>query len=315
MTDGAAELFKSLSTFSRINELIEMGESEGLHLECKSPQQPRLTKGTIVHLAKAISGFSNTAGGLVIYGIGTTKHTHSGLDVLSQIESLANCKTYEQQVKRAIPTLTTPSILSFQTSHILEKKDDKRGVVIVYIPGNNGDPVQSVKDDLFYLRTGDEFSVAPHEVIKKLFSANESPDLFPVFLGGLVKTEADGTWKIPIVVGNSSSAVADNVTVSVTIKNPSACSAINSEGFNDTSSINPGRSIFMANFNRVIHRGLNMMAGSLRVQMKVGKRPKRRLDLSVSLYANNMRAKQYEFSIKLAKSGFDVALISQKYLY
>jgi len=28
-----------------------------------------------------------------------------------------------------------------------------------------------------------------------------------------------------------------------------------------------------------------------------------------------MRAKQYEFSIKLAKSGFDVALISQKYLY
>jgi len=197
----------------------------------------------------------------------------------------------------------------------LEKKEDKRGIVIAYIPENIGDPVQSVKDNLFYLRTGDEFSVAPHEIIKKLFAANESPDLFPVFMGDLVKSEEDGTWKIPIVVGNSSSAVADNVTVSVTINNASACSEIKSGGFKDTSEFNPGRRIFIVNLERVVHRGLNILAGDLRVKMKVGKRAKRRLDLSMTLYANNMRAHQYEFSVKLAKSGFDVALINQKYLY
>lgn len=298
MTDGATEYFKSLSSFSRIKELIDTGESEGLHLECKSPQQPLLSQEPKAHLAKAISGFSNTAGGIIIYGVSTTKHGHSGLDILSQIEPIANCKVFEQQVKRAIPTLTTPPCLSFQTAHILEKKEDKRGIVIAYIPENIGDPVQSVKDNLFYLRTGDEFSVAPHEIIKKLFSANESPDLAPVFLGELVISEADGTWKIPIGVGNKSSAVADKVTVSVTIKNSSVCSAINSSGFNDASEFNPGIRIFMRELDGVVHRGLNLMVGDLQVKMKVGRRPKRRLDLSMTLYANKMRAKKYEYSIR-----------------
>lgn len=315
MTDGATEYFKSLSSFSRINELIEAGESEGLHLECKSLQVPRLTQEPKAHLAKAISGYSNTAGGIIIYGVSTTKHSHSGLDILSQIEPIANCRAFEQQVKRAIPTLTTPTCLSFQTAHILENKKDKRGIVIAYVPESIGDPVQCVKDNLFYLRTGDEFSVAPHEIIKKLFMANESPDLHPVFLSELVKTEADGTWKIPLGVGNDSSAVADNVTVSITIKNASDCSAINSEGFNDSSGVNPGKRVFMRDLDRVIHRGLNIMVGNLQVKMKVGKRPKRKLNLSITFYANKMRAKQYEYSVNLAKSGFDVALISQKYLY
>lgn len=315
MTDGAFELFKNLSSYARIKELVDEGEAEGLLLECKSLQGPRLSSESKKHLAKAISGFSNTAGGVIIYGVSTTNHAHSGLDILSQIEPIANCKTFEQQVRRTIPTITTPPCLTFQTAHIYEKKKDTRGLVVVYIPEAIGDPVQSAIDNLFYLRTGDEFSIAPHDVIKKLFSANESPDLFPVFISELVTSEEDGTWKIPLGVGNTSSAAADNVTVSVVIKNASSCGMIKSGEFNDASGINPGKKIFMLDLKKVVHRGLHLMVGDFRVKMKVGRRPKRRLDLAITLYANNMRAKTYDFTVTLAKSGFKVSLVNEKYLY
>ena len=86
MIDGAFELYKQISSFARLKDLVDNAEAETLHLECKAPTEPKLTKDVQSHLAKAASGFANTAGGIIIYGISTTKHAHSGLDVLTQVE-------------------------------------------------------------------------------------------------------------------------------------------------------------------------------------------------------------------------------------
>lgn len=108
MLDGSDYLFASLSTYADLKELIDNGEAEGLYLECKAPAEPRLTRDLRAHLAKAISGFSNTAGGVVIWGISTTKHAQSGLDVLTQLAPIGECRRFQQQVEKAIPSLTTP---------------------------------------------------------------------------------------------------------------------------------------------------------------------------------------------------------------
>lgn len=85
MNDAAHTLYKSLDNYSDIEKLIEEGETESLLLECKAPQQPRLNRKVKNNLAIAISGFSNTAGGVIIWGMNTEKHSHSNLDILTQI--------------------------------------------------------------------------------------------------------------------------------------------------------------------------------------------------------------------------------------
>lgn len=306
MTDAAESLFEQLSTYQALKELIESGETEGLYLECKAPSEPRLTKDLKRTLATAISGFANTAGGLVIFGLSTTKHAHTGLDVITQIEPIGSVGKLEQQIRTTIPTLTIPRVLSVKIRIIRERPHDTRGVVAVYVPTAVRDAVQSTEDNIFYIRTGDDFRAAPYEIIRRLFSAVDSPDLIVRFESRLVKIESDGRWKIPIVISNESPAVAEYVKVTAAISNSEAIDQATSDGFHDQSSVNPGKTIFMTDIQSVIHRGLDQIAGTLLVKMRQSKRPKRALKLEIVVYANKMRAKKVTCSLSLARAGFTV---------
>jgi len=315
MADASLELFRSLSSYRRLQDLIDDGETEGLHLECKAPTTPRLTKDLRVHLGKAISGFANTAGGVVVWGLSTTKHSHSGLDVITQIEPLGNAARFEQQVARSVPTLATPPVLKTETKVVKRRSSDTRGVVLLAIPQTEGDPVQSTEDNLFYFRSGDEFSIAPYDMIKRLFSATASPDLRPVFVGDLVEEDDDGFFRIPIVVTNRSSAIAEHVKVSVVIENADACRSIDAGGFSDISGVNPGSKIYMSQYDGIVHRGLNQVLGHLRIKMQSGRRRKRRLDMTFTLYADKMRARYVTYAATLVSTGFRVRQLREDYLY
>ena len=306
MIDGGLNTFKILQKHKDLEDLIANGESEGLHLECKAPSGPKLSKDQKYQLAEAISGFSNTSGGVIVYGLSPTTHAHSGLDVITQIEAIGQIERFEKIVELAIPTLTTPPVETFQTRIIKERSSDTKGVLIVYIPMTANDPVQSSSDDRFYFRTGDEFKPAPYELIRRLFAAVDSPDLRVFFDSSLVKINKAGGWEIPVILRNDSTAIAEHVKVVAEITNPSACATIRAEHFHDAGPVNPGRSMFIAEPGGVIHRGLNSVVGTLHVQMAVAKRPKRRLDLRFSLYANRMRARRLEVQLHLAKTGFQV---------
>ncbi|MCH7679724.1 hypothetical protein IID10_10235, partial [candidate division KSB1 bacterium] len=101
----------------------------------------------------------------------------------------------------------------------------------------------------------DEFKEMPYETIKRMFSGTAGPDLEPLFNDRLVELQTDGSWKIPFILANTSSAAAKDTEVSVTINNPTFCEKISTETFIDQSKINPGKRIFMVNLNRPVHRG------------------------------------------------------------
>jgi hypothetical protein len=316
MTDAALTLYHMLSTFPALEELVSEAEAESLHLECKAPSEPRLTRELRAHLGTAVSGFANTAGGIVIYGAGTTKHQHTGLDVITQIEPIGQCRRFQQAVAAAIPSLTTPPILGVQTKVITLNPRDNRGVLIVHVPHSSGDPVLCNLDNVFYFRTGDEFRPAPFEIVKRLFAATDSPDVYPVFRESLVKLQPDGTWSIPLTIENRSSAVARDVTITVTLLNPAACEQVTCPStFRDSSGVNPGKQIYIASSDSIVHRGLHLSLGEFMFKMKVGKRPKRKLDLAIAIYADKMRARELRVSLKLAKKRFSVAGQTEKFLY
>lgn len=315
MVDAAFELYKNISSYRRLTEMIEDGETEGLHLECKSPSSPRLNSGAKAVLAKTISGFSNTAGGIILWGVSTTKHEHSGLDVLSQLEPIGSANRFEQQLRVAIPALVTPALLDYATKIIRQRPGESRGIVVTYIPKYIGDPVQSVIDNRFYFRSGDEFVVAPYEMIKRLFSATVCPDIRPALRKTMITKESDGTWSIPISLENRSSAVAEHVNTNISVINPSACESVAAVGLQDTSNINPGMTIFAVDVRTVVHRGLRLRLGTLKIKMKGGSRPKRRLDLAIEVYADRMRARQTSYSLTLAQSGASIKKTGEKFLY
>ena len=306
MPDAASLRYGEINSWASLESLIEGAEAEGLHLEAKAPSDPRLSRDQRESLAKAVSGFSNTAGGIVIWGMSTTRHAHSGLDVLTQIEPIGSCRQFMQQVQRLLPTLTTPPVLTAVSKVLTARLGDTRGVVLTHIPHRVGEPVLSNSDNVFYWRSGDEFRAAPYEIIQRLFAFSESPDLVPYVDDRLVTMNEDGRWSIPIGVQNNSRAIAEHAHVSIVIENPQVCESISAVGFTDASDINPGSRIFMSNLSGVVHRSLNRFVGTMYVKMRVGRRPHRRLRFSIRLFANRMQARQVHYVVELAKKGFAV---------
>jgi hypothetical protein len=293
MDSPAEGLFNSLNKYEDIEKLIANGEVENLYLECKAPTVPQLNKDLRAKLAQALSGFANTNGGVIVWGVSTTLHTHSHLDVLSQIEPIANCSAFAKEIDVAIPTLTMPSILCQKSKVFIRNEADTRGVIATLIPPRSGDPVQSNIDNVFYFRNGDKFVLLPYKMLEALFKANRAPDII-LSMDNRLLSKSNDHWKIPILLQNNSTAVGEHVTVSVNLINHEDCVSITAEGFNDASSVNPGYKIFNATFNKVLHRGLNVVSGAILVKPKENKT---KLNFEVSVYANNMRAKKFPLEI------------------
>jgi len=187
MNDASLTLFESINQYSDLESLIENGQAENLYLECKAPSSPKFGRDQKANLAKIISGFSNTNGGVVIWGISTSNNLHDGLDILVQIEPVGTCKNFAARLSSNIPMLTTPPVLNISNKVIMKKANDTKGVILTHIPKYVGDPIQSNEDNMFYFRSGHEFTVAPYEMIHRLFLSTISPDLFPSIAVDLIK--------------------------------------------------------------------------------------------------------------------------------
>ena len=312
MKSAAKTIFESINSWNDLEKLIDEGESESLYIECKSPENPKLGSGLRNKLGKAISGFSNTSGGLIIWGVSTVKKSHSGLDVLTQIEPIGRINSFSKEILNKAPTLTTPSVFDIQNKVIKKRKSDTSGVVITYIPQNENDPTMHTKDNTFWYRSGDDFQIAPYEMVKRLFAATVSPDLIIDIPTELVEVDKGGFISIPIVLKNRSAAVAQNVKVNITIENGDNIDKIKTRHLSDISNINPGKKIYSTNITDVIHKAFNLLGGTLFIKMKSRKR---NLHISIKVFANHMRAKNITMKIKISKDSLEIIGLEENHLF
>lgn len=315
MDTPARGLFDSLTSYQAVQQLIDEGEAEGQFLECKAPASPQLTREMKAKLAISASGFANSGGGLIVWGVGTTRHEATGLDVLSQIEPIGNVRRLAQQIDVSLAGLTMPALPLVPTRVLHERRGDTRGLAITFIPPTPGDPVQSTIDRQFHFRSADSFTTLPYEILKRMFTGAESPSLHPLLDASIVKVEG-AFWEIPIAIANESTASARDSTVVVTLLNKDACDSVSgTDGFRDVSHLNPGRTVLTSRADVPIFRGFNQVMGSVRVRMRTGKRPRRTLRLRVELFADRMRGKSWTLTLQLAKKGFSIKDVKETFVY
>lgn len=282
--------YDKLHKFTDMERLILDGESEDIFRECKAPTSPSVNSGIKNKLAIGVSGFSNTEGGILIYGIETQKHQRSGSDVMTSITRVGNIDNFARAMANTIPTLTIPAVTNFDYKVIKKRPSDTAGVLIFYIP-RQSHPVQSQLDRKFYFRGGDQFVDAPYSVIERLFLASEAPSV-EVSLGNFSVSELNGSpqHKFDLILTNKSFTVARDVAIFMEILEPDAINTFDGGNLHDSSDVNSGRKTYAYSVEGVLHYEYGTVIARPTVTMKPNKR---KVVLKVVVYADRMVPETY----------------------
>jgi hypothetical protein len=148
------QLFDSLSA-GDLDSYIVAGQEEHLLLDFKT-----ITKSDLSHsddkknLAKAISGFANSSGGIVIWGIDARKN-QNGIDCAVGKEEIKSLSMFLSRLNEFTGLAVSPIADGVRHRSILTGVDE--GFAISLIPESDSPYMAKFHEDRYYKRSGDSF--------------------------------------------------------------------------------------------------------------------------------------------------------------
>lgn len=233
---GRAEnLFERLKTAGEnaIDEFIVTRQNEELYLDFKRSADNgggrKLHDTDRANFSKAISGFGNSEGGVLVWGIDASQDT-DGTDVARAKVPIADPVRFSSWLENAVSGCTLPPHVGVRSAPIVIGSGN--GFVATLIPRSNHAPHQSTRDHKYYLRAGSSFLPATHSFIAGLFGRRPQPSL--VHNWGLIppqrvelRPDAGGERlppgmdvRLEILIANNGATIARDLFVNAKIVPP-----------------------------------------------------------------------------------------------
>lgn len=197
-----------------IERLIAERMQEGVQLDFKQKVDP--TKGSFDDndkkiLAKAVSGFANSAGGLLIWGV-KAKKGPDGLDcALSPPAPIVQIEIFQSEATRWVGQYIQPRHDGVHITIIKSAILPGAGYLLMYVERSSRRPHRSeVKDQKQYFkRAGDSFFEMEHYDIEDAFSRTYSPKLeLRCYKSGFVPMGDQSWYQLTCEIHNTSDTVA-----------------------------------------------------------------------------------------------------------
>lgn len=178
----AEDIFQKLIYFGEdaIDEFIINGQTEELFLDFKQAVSIgknglALNRDDRKNLAKAISGFGNSEGGVVLWGVECSRDVEIG-DVAKSKIKVKNVHRFLSWIENAISGCTIPSHNKVR-NHIVSVDKNGDGFLATYIPKCEIAPLMSTIGNNIYIRSGSNNVPAPYSVIAGMFGRRPQPNL------------------------------------------------------------------------------------------------------------------------------------------
>lgn len=130
------------------------------------------------NLSKCVSGFGNSEGGVVVWGVDCSNDT-AGADVAHTLVPIADPKRFLSLLEGVISGCTIPPHTGVE-HHAIDAADGT-GYVITLIPKSNSAPHQMIMNRQYYIRAGSDFVPTPHDVLSGMFGRRPQPHVFQHF--------------------------------------------------------------------------------------------------------------------------------------
>lgn len=216
--DRSRELYERIKSqgLAAIDEFIENRVSEELFLDFKRSSDDgksvRLSQRDRNNLAKAISGFGNSEGGVIVWGVDCSAD-YDGADVAKAKVPIQNVHRFLGNLQGAVSGCTIPP--HNRVEHHPVPCADGRGFVVTLVPKSDYAPHQMVGKLQYFIRAGSDFVPTPHQVLAGMFGKRPQPNVFYMFIVSPARNEGNKIiFEYGIIITNRGPGIAKDLYLS-----------------------------------------------------------------------------------------------------
>lgn len=192
-----------------IDKMIAEGVAEHYFLDFKTKRDSDgnnpLQSDDRKNLGIALSGFANSQGGILIWGIEKT----DGKLGIFEYKLIENPSQFVESLNRSISEVVTPFVDAVESKVVFQ--NGTSGVVVTYIPESHKTPHRNMTDNRYYLRIGDSFKIMEHSQLEDMFGRRNRPRLsIEVSCPLASNSKPDATYALNIKLKNEGRAIAQH---------------------------------------------------------------------------------------------------------
>ena len=147
--------------------------TEDLHLEFKRINSSDFTnENDRKNLAKAVSGFANAAGGLIVWGVATDKKGESAA-AIQEIEGLS---TLGKKLEEFAGNWVSPPVQGV-LHKVIPISGPNKGCAVTFVPESDSVPHMNNFENRYYKRNGSRFLPMEHYEVADMFGRRKRPKL------------------------------------------------------------------------------------------------------------------------------------------
>ncbi|MBL8230871.1 MAG: ATP-binding protein [Bryobacterales bacterium] len=220
----ADELFSEFKATGEgmIDRLISEEVSEGLFIDYKRSANngdgERLHDTDRENLARAIAGFGNAEGGVIVWGVDCRRDPKRG-DLPNGKCPIKRPRRFASWLEGTASSCTVPRH-SKLSHHAFERPGAQEGFVVSLVPMSQYRPhccIVGRHTDRYFIRIGSEFLPAPHSFLASMFGQHPAPSVFVMWgVGGepspAIGATAISVWK-QVIIRNAGVVAAQDLFV------------------------------------------------------------------------------------------------------
>lgn len=159
-----------------IDRFLAERRQEDLRLDFKQlARSPEFDKSDKRNLAKAVSGFANSDGGLIIWGVEARKDADE-VDAASAKRPIPSVDAAHSKILSLTGEATGPLVDGVEHRVIHEGADE--GYIVTYVPRSDSGPhMARLGEGRYYKRSGDSFYPLEHFDLEDMFGRRPKPKL------------------------------------------------------------------------------------------------------------------------------------------
>jgi hypothetical protein len=269
-----------------IRDFVTNGRNEDLHLDFKTIVDPGLSRDDRKSLAVALSGYANSDGGLIVWGV-EARPNADGVDCAKAICEIPQVQLLLTRLNSLTGQSVSPLVDGVEHKTIIVH--GAAGVCVSYIPASDSGPhMAKGGEDRYYKRSGSSFYRMEHFDLEDMFGRRQRPSL-SVRMDLVPRSGDDPHEEVHFFIINVGRGVAKHAGF-MSMFEPDVRVAGVVGQLNNATALNRGAPIvsYQDSVGVVHPNGIASSAGHAIIQRSAKGQP---LKIRVSVYSENMQVR------------------------